>query len=269
MAVLKSYEPVTLQVIAWQHQFLNSTNSTTLKNTRLLESEIKIPHSTKTITLAALLQSNKNAKGASFFHTIEYNMNRTDQILLAFTFSNVDHIKAIQKDAMTFLHTYYPWLMALDVFEQLESTTLLMKQIKDLKITQVAQAGKIIEELFLDWDEYPSLSEDEVAGPALKENTSRVHDSGAWKHGAPSIHSKPQHRFSKQTASLKKKAKASATEVFSDSELSNSADSYSTRQSCCRLAKCSEGLALRSPSAALELPLHPPEACLLPLVLQH
>ena len=77
-------------------------------------------------------------------------MNRTDQILLASTFSNVDHIKAIQKETMTFLLTYYPWLMASDVFEQLETTTLLMKQIKDLNITQVAQAGKIIEELFLD-----------------------------------------------------------------------------------------------------------------------
>ena len=75
---------------------------------------------------------------------------------------------------MTFLHTYYPWLMASDVFEQLESTTLLMKEIKDLKITQVAQARKIIEELFLDWDEYPSLSEDEVAGPTLMESTHRL-----------------------------------------------------------------------------------------------
>ena len=170
---------------------------------------------------------------------------------------------------MTFLHTYYPWLMALDVFEQLESTTLLMKQIKGLNITQVAQAGKIIEELFLDWDEYPSLSEDEVACPALKENTSRVHDSGAWKNGAPSTHSKPQHKFLKRTVPLKKKAKASATETFSNSELRNSVDSYSTHKSCCRLAKCSQEPAMTSPSAALKLPLHPPEACQLPLIPQH
>ena len=203
MAVLKSSEPVTLQVIARQCQFLNSTYSTTLKNTRLLESEIKIPHSTKTITLASLLQSIKDAKGGTIFHTVRYNMNRTDQILLASTFENVDHIKAIQKDAMTFLHTYYPWLMAPDVFEQLESTTLLMKQIKDMKITQVAQAGKIIEELFLDWDEYPSLSEDEAAGPTLMESTtSRVHYSGAWEHGAPATHPKPQHKCSKRTVPL-------------------------------------------------------------------
>ena len=98
-----------------------------MENTRLLESEIKIPHSTKTITLAALLQSIKDANGATLFHTVGYNMNRTNEILLASTLSNVDHIKAIQKDAMTFLHTYYPWLMAPDVFEQLETTTLLMK----------------------------------------------------------------------------------------------------------------------------------------------
>ena len=108
MAVLKSSEPVTLQVIARQHQFLKSTCSTTLKNTRLLESQIKIPHSTKTITLAALLQSIKDANGAKLFHTVGYNMNRTNEILLVSTFSNVDHIKAIQKDAMTFLHTYHP-----------------------------------------------------------------------------------------------------------------------------------------------------------------
>ena len=115
-------------------------------------------------------------------------------------------------------------------------TTVLMKQIKDLKITQVAQAGKIIAELFLDWDEYPSLSEDEAAGPALMENTtSRVRYSGAWKNGAPSTHPKPQHKFLKRTGPRKKKAKASATEVFSDSELSNSVDSYSTHRSCCCL----------------------------------
>ena len=69
----------------------------------------------QTITLASLLQSIKDAKGVTIFHTVGYNMNRTDQILLASTLSNVDHIKAIQKDAITFLHTYYPWLIASDV----------------------------------------------------------------------------------------------------------------------------------------------------------
>ena len=80
MAVLKSSEPVTLQVIVRLHQFLKSTCSTTQKNTRLLECQIKIPHSSKTTTLAALLQSIKDAKGATLFHTVGYNMNRTNQI---------------------------------------------------------------------------------------------------------------------------------------------------------------------------------------------
>ena len=145
-----------------------------------------------------------------------------------------------------------------------------MKQIKDLKITQVAQAGKIIEELFLDWDEYPSLSEDETVGPTLMESTtSRVHESGAWEHGAPATHPKSQNKLLKRTGPLRKKVKTSATEVFSNSELSNSVDSYSTCQSCCQLAKCSQEPAMTSPSVALKLPLHPPEACLLPLVPQH
>ena len=103
-----------------------------------------MPYSAKTITLAALLQSIKDAQGATLFHTVAYNMNRTNQILLASTLSNVDHIKAIQKDTMTFLHTAYPWLTASDIFEQLDATTALIKQIKDLHVTQVAQAGKII-----------------------------------------------------------------------------------------------------------------------------
>ena len=123
---------------------MNSTYSTTLKNTRPLESQIKIPHSAMTITLAALLQSIKDAQGATLFHKVAYNMNRTNQILLAYTLSNADHIKAIQKDTMTFLHTAYPWLTASDIFEQLDATTALIKQIKDLHVTQVAQAGKII-----------------------------------------------------------------------------------------------------------------------------
>ena len=75
MAVLKSSESVTLQVIARQHQFLNSTNSTTLKNTRLLESEIKIPHSTQTITLASLLQSIKDEKEVIIFHRMSIGPN--------------------------------------------------------------------------------------------------------------------------------------------------------------------------------------------------
>ena len=42
--------------------------------------------------------------------------------------------------------------------EQSDENTVLMKQIRDLSITQGVQAEKVIDELFLDWDNYASLS---------------------------------------------------------------------------------------------------------------
>ena len=104
---------------------------------------------------------------------------------------------------------------------------MLMKQIRDLSITQVVQAGKIIEELFLDWNNYPSLSEDD-AGSTSKVSTGRVHARGALKLGAPSTDSKTQHKVSSCSVPHVKKVKTSATEIFSDSDLSNSIDSYRT-----------------------------------------
>ena len=85
MAVLKSSEPVTFRVIIRQQQIFEVNQQYHSENTRPLESKIKIPHSTKTITLASLLQSIKDEKGAILFHTVGYNMNRTDQILLGST----------------------------------------------------------------------------------------------------------------------------------------------------------------------------------------
>ena len=189
MATLKSSEPVTLQVTVRQKQFLHSTCIAILKNTQPLERQIKIPQSNKTVTLAALFQSLKDTQDAALFHTVVSNMNRPNQILLGSKVSHANHVKAIQKDAMAILKTSYLWLMASDVFEQSHENTVLIKQIKDLSITQGVQAEKMIDELFLDWDNYPSLSEDD-AGSTSKVSTSRVHARGAWKLGAPSTDSK-------------------------------------------------------------------------------
>ena len=87
-----------------------------LKNTQPLERQIKIPQSNKTVTLAALFQSLKGTQEALLFHTVVSNMDRTNQILLASKVSHANHVKAVQKDAMAFLKTSYPWLMASDVF---------------------------------------------------------------------------------------------------------------------------------------------------------
>ena len=160
MAILKSSEPVTLQVIVRQKQSLHSTCTAIHKNTWPLESQIKISHSNKTVTLAVLSQSLKDTQDAPLFHTVVSNMNRPNQILLASKVSHASHVKPLQKDAMAILQTSYPLLMASDVYEQSDKNTVLMKQIKDLSITQGVQTEKNVEELFLDWDNYPSLSED-------------------------------------------------------------------------------------------------------------
>ena len=83
--------------------------------------------------------------------------------MVASTRSNSVHIRAVQQDALSFLQISYPWLNAEDIFQNIDETTTLLLQIKDLNITQAAQADTMIEELFLEWDEFPPLSEDDYS----------------------------------------------------------------------------------------------------------
>ena len=70
-------------------------------------------------------------------------------------------MKSLQSDVVSVLQQTHPWLQEKDILDNLENeTTLLMKKIKTLNITQKAQAGKTDEELFLDWDNFPTLTED-------------------------------------------------------------------------------------------------------------
>ena len=46
------------------------------------------------------------------------------------------HIHAVQQDALSFLQISYPWLNAEDIFQNVDETTTLLQQIKDLEITQ-------------------------------------------------------------------------------------------------------------------------------------
>ena len=80
--------------------------------------------------------------------------------MVASTRSNSVHIRAVQQDALSFLQISYPWLNAKDVSQNIDETTTLLQQIKDLNTTQ---ADTMIEELFLEWDEFPPLSEDDYS----------------------------------------------------------------------------------------------------------
>ena len=120
------------------------------------------------------------------------------------TRSNAVHIRAIQQDTLSFLQISYPWLQAEDIFQNVDETATLLQQIKDLNISQAAQADTMIEELFLEWDEFPPLSEDDYSQANPKH--------GGWKND-PSPLTYPAHctshppssRVSTHRAPLKKK----------------------------------------------------------------
>ena len=83
--------------------------------------------------------------------------------MVASTRSNSVHIHTVQQDALSFLQISYPWLNAEDIFQNVNESITLLQQIKDLNITQAAQADTMIEELFLEWDEFHPLSEDDYS----------------------------------------------------------------------------------------------------------
>ena len=189
--------------------------------------------------------------------------------MVASTRSSSVHICAVQQDALSFLQISYSWLHAEDIFQNIDETTTLLQQIKDLNITQAAQADTMIEELFLEWDEFPSLSEDDHS----QANPKR----GAWKNDPSSLTSQahctshpPSSRFSTHRAPLKKKARSKTSEAFSDSDLSNSADSYSTCRNRRRSAKLNNTTSVLTPMTTLAVqPVHPQEACQRPPTTQH
>ena len=83
--------------------------------------------------------------------------------MVASTRSNSVHIRAVQQDALSFLQISYPWLYAEGIFQNVDKPTTLLQQIRDLNITQAAQADTMIEELFLEWEKFPHLSEDDYS----------------------------------------------------------------------------------------------------------
>ena len=204
MAALKSLESVTVQIIAWKHQFLKSTHIANLKSIWPLESILHVPLSTTTMTIAEMFLGLRDSNNDCIIHTLVPHGTRKDHTIMASTPSNASHLRSIQANAITFLQQAYPWIKRSDIFEKQDHRTLLTREHQEFNINQAAHAGKIVEELFHDWDDFPLLSDDEVN---VGSKPVQTHHSG------------------------------STTTIFSDSDLSHSSDSYSTRRSCRQAAQ--------------------------------
>ena len=111
-----------------------------------LESNIQLPNTTDTITISNLFTSIQDEHSNCLFHAVVSHGHQKDQIMVASTRSNSVHIRAAQQDPLSFLQISYPWLHAEDIFQNVDETTTLLQQIKDLNITQAAQADTMIEE---------------------------------------------------------------------------------------------------------------------------
>ena len=161
MAALKSSESVTVQIIAWQRQFLKSTHTANLKFLRPLESILHVPLSTATMTIADMFLGLRDSNDDCIIHTLVPHGTRKDHTLMASTLSNASHIRSIQANAITFLQQAYPWIKRSNIFEQQDHRIPLTREHHELIVNQAAHAGKIVEELFQDWDEFPPISDDE------------------------------------------------------------------------------------------------------------
>ena len=163
MSALKSSDNATRKVITHQFQFLKSTFMASLKKLQPLESSIYFPNSTGSNTISNLFTSIQDEHNNCLFHAVVPHGHQKDQIMVASTRSSSVHIRAVQQDALSFLQISYPWLHAEDIYQHGDETTTLLLYIKDLNITQAAPADTMIEELFLEWEKFPHLSEDDYS----------------------------------------------------------------------------------------------------------
>ena len=83
MAALKSSDLVTVQIIAWQRQFLKSTHTANLKFLQPLESILHVPLSTTTMTIAVMFLGLRDSNEDCIIHTLVPHGTRKDHIIMA------------------------------------------------------------------------------------------------------------------------------------------------------------------------------------------
>ena len=173
--------------------------------------------------------------------------HQTHQMIVASTKTHLGLMKSLQPDVVSVLQKTHLWVQEKDNLDNLKNeTTLLMKKIKSLHITQKAQAGKTAEELFLGWNDFPSLTEEtEKVEGTISDNSKawvlapyHLHTKGVPRQ--PSIHEGKQ---SKNYHHPNKKSRDEVSHNFSDSDSSYSEVSYSTCQSQRQEAKQNQAAA--------------------------
>ena len=186
------------------------------------------------MTIADMFLGLRDSNDDCIIHSLVPHGTRKDHTIMASTLSNASHIRSIQANAITFLQQAYPWIKRSDIFEQQDHRTPLTREYQEFNIDHAAHVGKIVEDLFQDWDDFPLLSDDEVSMGSKPVQ-------GTWTSGLPSNRTRqyPHNKHSIHRHCPKKKTRHSGrtTTIFSDSDLSHSSDSYSTRCSRRQAAK--------------------------------
>ena len=144
MAALKSSEPVTVQIIARQCQFLKSTHTAHLKFLQPLESILHVPLSTTTMTIADMFLGLRDSNDDCIIHTLVPHGTRKDHTIMASNQSNASHIRSIQANAITFLQQSYPWIKRSDIFEQQDHRTPLTREHQELILIRQHMQGKLL-----------------------------------------------------------------------------------------------------------------------------
>ena len=144
MAALKSSEPVTVQIIAQQCQFLKSTQMANLKILQPLESILHVPLSTTTMTFADMFLGLRDSNNDCIIHILVPHGTRKYHTIMASTPSNASHIRSIQANTITFLQQAYPWIKRSDIFDQQDHRTPLTREHQELILTRQHMQGKLL-----------------------------------------------------------------------------------------------------------------------------
>ena len=179
---------MTTQVISRQHKFLNSIHTVSIQNLKPVDSLIQVPNSNQTTTIAKMILSITDNTNERVFHAAVPSGYRKDQIILASTSHHLPRIRSVKGNVLESLQQSFPWLQESDILTKPEEPTSLMKELNELNISQSVQAGQIIDALFLDWEDFPSLSNNEDSATGLD---SQHLSQGSWSNGPPQSKSHP------------------------------------------------------------------------------